>query len=359
MSLSVTPLKEWGLPVKEIFLSAGPCSAESEEQILETARGLADCGVGFLRAGIWKPRTHPGFFEGVGVEGLKWLVRAREEFNLPIGIEVANPHHVDACLEYNVDAVWIGARTSPNPFAVQAIADALKGSDIPVFVKNPVSPDLDLWIGAIERLYNAGLKKIGVIHRGFSTSKKVLYRNAPNWKIPIELKRQLPGIPILCDPSHICGKSELIFSIAQEALDLLYDGLMIEVHINPSEALSDSRQQITPEQFHSLISRLTPKRESSDSMEFSARIKELRLEVDSIDDHIIKLLGKRMEIAGKMGDLKRSNNISTLQPGRWKEIIATRLAAGREHNLSEDFIFQLFQAVHEEAIQHQETDNEQ
>ena len=359
MSLSVTPLKEWGLPVKEIFLSAGPCSAESEEQVLETARGLADCGVGFLRAGIWKPRTHPGFFEGVGVEGLKWLVRAREEFNLPIGVEVANPHHVDACLEYNVDAVWIGARTSPNPFAVQAIADALKGADIPVFVKNPVSPDLDLWIGAIERLYNAGLKKIGAIHRGFSTSKKVLYRNAPNWKIPIELKRQLPGIPILCDPSHICGKSELIFSIAQEALDLLYDGLMIEVHINPSEALSDSRQQITPEEFHALINRLTPKRESSDSMEFSARIRELRLEVDSIDDHIIKLLGKRMEIAGKMGDLKRRNNISTLQPRRWKEIIASRLAAGGEHNLSEDFIFQLFQAVHEEAIQHQEADNEQ
>jgi chorismate mutase len=351
-------LKEWGLPVKKIFLAAGPCSVESEKQILETARELLNCGVSFLRAGIWKPRTHPDSFEGVGIKGLNWLVKVREELKLPVGVEVACPEHVEACLEHKIDVLWIGARTTPNPFAVQALTDSLKGTDVPVFVKNPVSPDIELWLGAIERLYNAGLKKIGVIHRGFSTSKKTLYRNDPNWKIPIELKRQIPDIPLLCDPSHMGGKSELIFSIAQEALDLLYDGLMIEVHINPARALSDSGQQLTPRQFRLLINRLTLKSELSGSQEYQKRIKELRIEVDDIDEHLIKLLGKRMEIAEKMGFLKRNNNISTLQPHRWKEIIASRITEGKKKHLSEEFIFQLFQLIHEEAIQHQEKDFE-
>ncbi|GBD96138.1 phospho-2-dehydro-3-deoxyheptonate aldolase [bacterium BMS3Abin06] len=357
--MELTDMQDWGMPVNDIFLSAGPCSVESEEQLLETVRGLADCGVSFIRAGIWKPRTHPGSFEGVGIKGLKWLARAREEVHLPVGTEVANPEHVEACMKYDMDVLWIGARTTANPFAVQALADALKGADIPVFVKNPISPDIELWIGAVERLYNAGLRKIGVIHRGFSTSRKVLYRNAPNWKIPIELKRRIPGIPMLCDPSHICGKAELIFSIAQEALDLLYDGLMIEVHINPPKALSDSGQQLTPEEFRSLINRLTIKSETGDSNEYRTRIKELRMEVDNIDEHLIALLGKRMEIAGKMGDLKRRNNISTYQPQRWKEIIAGRIASGSEHDLSEEFVFQLFQVIHEEAIRHQEEDKKE
>lgn len=352
--MDIKPLKEWGLPVRDIFLAAGPCSAESEKQVIETARGLADCGISFMRAGIWKPRTRPGSFEGVGVKGLEWLVRARKEFGLSIGTEVANPEHAEACLKHNVDIIWIGARTTVNPFAVQAIADVLKGTDVPLFVKNPTSPDLELWIGALERLYNAGLRRIGAIHRGFSVARKVLYRNAPNWKIPIELKRRLPEIPILCDPSHICGKTELIFSIAQEALDLLYDGLMIEVHIDPSKALSDSSQQVTPGQFRSLLGRLSCKSESSESIEYQTRIKELRLEVDSIDEHIIRLLGKRMEIAKKMGELKRKNNISILQPQRWKEIIVSRLAVGNRQNLSEEFLLQLLQTIHEEAIQHQE-----
>lgn len=356
MKLNITPLKEWGLPVKDIFLSAGPCSAESEQQVLETAGGLKDAGVSFLRAGIWKPRTHPGTFEGVGEEGLKWLVRAREEFNMPVGTEVANSGHLKACLKHNIDIIWIGARTTTNPFAVQDIADSLKGADIPLLVKNPISPDIELWIGAVERLYNAGLRKIGVIHRGFSTTKKILYRNEPNWKIPIELKRRLPGVPVICDPSHICGKADLIFSIAQEALDLLYDGLMIEVHIDPKSALSDSEQQITPDHFRTLIDRLTLKKELSDSREFQTRLQELRLEVDSLDDHIIRLLGKRMEIARKMGNIKRRNNVSTLQPQRWKEIIASRIADGKEQELSEDFVLQLFQAIHEEAIHQQEKD---
>jgi chorismate mutase len=354
MNISIIPLQKWELPFKKKFLSAGPCSAESEEQLLETARALADSRIGFIRAGIWKPRTHPGSFEGVGIKGLKWLVKVREELNIPVGTEVAYPEHVDACMKYNIDVLWVGARTTANPFAVQALADALKGTDVPVFVKNPISPDIELWIGAIERLYNAGLRKIGVIHRGFSTSKKVLYRYAPNWKIPIELKRRMPDVPILCDPSHICGKRELIYSIAQEALDLLYDGLMIEVHRNPAEALSDPEQQFTPDQFFSLIKRLKVKSETGDSREFQIRIKELRHEVDNLDEHLIKLLGKRMEIAEEMGRLKRKNNISILQPHRWKEILDSRRAAGDEYGLASEFVFQLFQIIHEEAIRRQE-----
>lgn len=359
MNFSIPPLKEWGLPVKDIFLSAGPCSAESEEQVIETAGRLADCGISFLRAGIWKPRTRPGCFEGIGTEALKWLVKAREQFNLPIGVEVATPEHVEACLRYSVDIIWIGARTTPNPFAVQNLADALKGTDIPVLVKNPISPDLELWLGATERLYNAGLHKIGAIHRGFSTVREIIYRNAPDWKIPIELKRRHPEIPIICDPSHICGRSEFIFSVAQKALDLLFDGLMIEVHNNPAEALSDSEQQLTPDEFHSLISRLTLKSESSSEVEYTTRIKELRLEIDSIDEHLIQLLGNRMKIAKQMGELKRRNNISTLQPNRWKEIIENRIAAGKDQHLSSDFIFQLFQVIHEEAIHKQEEDKDE
>jgi chorismate mutase len=354
MKLSIIPVNEWGFPVENMFLSAGPCSAESEEQLLETAKGLADNNISFFRAGIWKPRTHPGSFEGVGVEGLKWLARVKEMMNLRVGTEVATPEHVKACIKYNIDILWIGARTTPNPFAVQALADILKGTDLPVLVKNPISPDLELWIGAIERLYDAGIRKIGAIHRGFSTSRKVLYRYSPNWKIPIELKRRIPGIPLICDPSHICGRSELIFSVAQEAMDLLYDGLMIEVHNNPAEALSDSRQQLTPEQFLSLTNRLTLKSEVSNNEEYQRRMKELRSEVDNIDEHIIQLLGKRMEIAKKMGILKRKNNISILQPHRWKEIISSRLSAGGDYNLTKDFTFQLFQIIHEEAIQQQE-----
>lgn len=356
MDLSITPLEKWGLPVKDIFLSAGPCSAESEEQLLETARALSDCGISFLRAGIWKPRTHPGSFEGVGSEGLKWLAKVKEETGIPVGTEAAYPEHVEECLKHGIDVIWIGARSTSNPFAVQALADALKGKDVTVLIKNPISPDIELWIGAVERIYNAGLRRIGVIHRGFGTTEKILYRNAPNWKIPIEFKRRFPHIPLLCDPSHICGDAALIFSIAQEALDLLYDGLMIEVHPRPREALSDARQQITPDEFRALMSRLIVKEESTDSTDFRQRLKELRTEVDSIDKHLIKLLAKRMDIARKMGKLKHKNNISILQPHRWEEIIESRIAEGKEQDLSGEFIFQLFQTIHEEAIQQQERD---
>jgi chorismate mutase len=357
MESSFIPIDKWGFPLRSVFIAAGPCSAESREQVMETARGLKDSGISFLRAGIWKPRTYPGTFEGAGIEGLKWLTEARDEFKMAIGVEVANPEHVEICLDYKVDVLWIGARTTPNPFAIQAIADALKGTDMPVLIKNPISPDIDLWLGAIERMQNVGLKKIGAIHRGFSTSKKVLYRYAPNWKIPIELKRRLPEVPLLCDPSHICGKTELIYSVAQEALDLLFDGLMIEVHNNPSVALSDSRQQLTPDEFHTILKRLTMRHEMSDSDEYQTRIKELRLEVDDVDDHLIKLLGKRMDIARQMGALKRRHNISTLQPKRWEEILESRVNAGKEDKLSEECVFQIFQSIHEEAIRQQEEES--
>lgn len=357
MELNVTPLSEWGLPDGNVFLAAGPCSAETEEQLLATARGLKGSGLSFFRAGMWKPRTHPGSFEGVGLEGLEWLERVRDECGMPVGIEVATPEHVEACLKHGVDVVWIGARTTPNPFAVQSLADAMRGTDMRVFVKNPISPDLELWIGALERLYSAGLRKIGVIHRGFSSSKKVLYRFAPHWKIPIELKRRLPDIPILCDPSHICGKADLIFSVAQEALDLLYDGLMIEVHVDPPNAWSDSRQQLTPDQFRVLMDRLTVKSELIKSEEYQARIRELRIEVDSLDKQLIEVLGKRMEIVREMGDLKRRNNISTLQPHRWNEIVVSRAATGSELGLAAEFIFRLFEEIHEEAIRQQEVGN--
>ncbi|MFC1840021.1 chorismate mutase [Thermodesulfobacteriota bacterium] len=355
MKTDIIALKDWGLPIADIFLSAGPCSAESEEQVMVTARALADTNISFMRAGLWKPRTHPGSFEGVGAEGLKWLQRAREETGLAVGTEVATPEHVEACLEHKIDIVWVGARTTPNPFAVQELADALKGSDIPILIKNPISPDISLWQGAVERMLNAGLKKIGVIHRGFSTSREVIYRYSPNWKIPIEFKRRLPDIPILCDPSHICGNTELIFSVAQEALSLLYDGLMIEVHINPGEALSDAKQQLTPDEFLALINRLTIKTELTDSEQFDARMKELRVHVDGLDEHLIKILGKRMEIVRQIGALKRKNNISTLQPRRWQEIVASRIAEGTGYLLSEEFIFQLFESIHEEAIRQQES----
>ncbi len=347
---------DWGFPVDQIFLAAGPCSAESEEQVLETARALADGGVGFLRAGIWKPRTRPGSFEGVGRRGLAWMDRARRETGLKIGTEVAEPAHVEACLEYGLDILWIGARTSTNPFSVQAIADALKGTDVPVLVKNPMTADIGLWIGAIERLAHAGLTKLGAIHRGFSSPLEMRYRNAPNWKVPIELKRHLPELPLICDPSHICGKADLIHIVAQEAMDLLFDGLMVEVHPDPPSALSDAAQQLTPVQFISMVRHLELSHEQSESPVFLNRMSGLRDSVDELDSQLLSLLGQRMDIVQEMGRLKTKQGISTLQPHRWQEIIDDRIAKGTRLNLSEDFVLQLMQSIHEEAIRKQEVE---
>lgn len=349
-------IKQWGLPVDGVFLAAGPCSAESEGQVLETARALAGKGVGFFRAGIWKPRTRPGSFEGVGLKGLAWMDRARSETGLKIGTEVAEPSHVEACLEFGMDVLWVGARTTTNPFSVQAIADALRGTDIPVFVKNPMSADIGLWIGAIERLANAGLTRLGAIHRGVSSPLEMRYRNAPAWKMPIELMRRMPDVPIICDPSHICGRADLISTIAQEAMDLLFDGLMVEVHPDPPHALSDAAQQLTPRQFVSMVGNLELPHEQSDSAAFLNRMSELREDVDELDSHMIGLLGRRMEIVREMGRLKTEQNVSTLQPHRWQEIVQDRIRKGSGLNLSEDFILQMMQSIHEEAIRQQEAD---
>jgi chorismate mutase len=349
-----TNLNEWDLPIDRMFLAAGPCSAESREQVLETAQALANRGVSFLRAGIWKPRTRPGSFEGVGLKGLAWMDEARTKTGLKIGTEVAEPAHVEACLEYGMDILWIGARTSTNPFSVQAIADVLRGTDIPVLVKNPMNADVGLWMGAIERLANAGLTKLGAIHRGFSSELEMRYRNAPNWKAPIELKRRMPDIPMICDPSHICGARELIPAVAQEALDLLFDGLMIEVHPDPSVALSDAEQQFTPEQFFELVTKLNLPHEQSDSAAFISRMKELRGSVDDLDSRMLDLLSQRMELVRKMGELKTEQNVSTFQPHRWQEIVDDRVQKGTGLDLSEDFVLQLMQSIHEEAIRQQE-----
>jgi chorismate mutase len=353
--MNTNAFKEWGFPVDQTFLAAGPCSAESQEQVLETAQALTGQGVGFFRAGIWKPRTRPGGFEGVGLKGLAWLDHARTVTGLKVGTEVAEPAHVEACLEFGLDVLWVGARTTTNPFSVQAIADALKGTDIPVLVKNPMSADMGLWIGALERLANAGITRLGAIHRGFSSPLEMRYRNTPNWKISIELKRQMPELPMLCDPSHICGKADLIPGIAQEAMDLLFDGLMVEVHPDPPNALSDAAQQLTPEQFRSMITRLELPHELSDSPAFINRLSELRENVDEVDSQLLDLLGRRMEIVREMGRLKAEQHVSTLQPHRWQEIVSDRVKKGLGLDLSEDFILQLMQSIHEEAIRQQET----
>jgi chorismate mutase len=347
---------DWNMPVGRMFLAAGPCSAESEEQVLETARALAQHELAFMRAGLWKPRTRPGCFEGVGAAGLTWMVRARSETGLKIGTEVAEPAHVEACLEHKMDVLWIGARTATNPFSVQAIADALKGTDVPVLVKNPVTADIGLWMGAIERIAQAGVKKIGAVHRGVTSTLETHYRNAPHWRMPIELKRRMPDLPLICDPSHICGKAELIPAIAQEAMDLLFDGLMIEVHPDPPNALSDAAQQLTPDQMFSMVESLILSHEEIDNPDFRILLDSLRGKVDILDARMLELLGQRMDIVSEMGRLKAKQSVSTLQPHRWQEILDDRVKKGSEFDLTGEFVLQIMQSIHEEAIRRQEVD---
>lgn len=334
---------------------AGPCSAETEEQVLETARGLADLGfVDLFRAGIWKPRTRPGEFEGIGTIGLSWLRRVKEETGLKVTTEVANTQHVFEALKYGVDVLWLGARTTVNPFSVQEVADALKGVDIPVIVKNPVNPDLKLWIGAIERIYNAGIRRIAVVHRGFSHHGETPYRNVPRWQIPIELRRLYPELQIICDNSHICGRRDTLLDIAQRAFDLNYDGIMTEVHPRPDEAWSDAAQQITPAQFAELYSKLKLRQTTSDDPEYLHNLEHLRHEIDEIDEELLNLLGRRMQLAEGIGRYKKRNNIAILQSGRWAEILERAIAKGRSKGLSEDFVTILLRSIHEESINHQE-----
>ena len=335
-----------GIDPKRPIVIAGPCSAETEEQVLETAKGLAARGVKIFRAGIWKPRTKPGGFEGIGAIGLPWLKRVKQETGMYVTTEVANRDHVFEALKAGVDMLWIGARTTVNPFAVQEIADALKGVDIPVLVKNPVNPDLELWIGAIERIYGAGIRKIGVIHRGFSSYEKKLYRNLPLWHIPIELKRRYPELSIFCDPSHIGGKRELVAPISQQALDLNFDGLIIESHCDPDHALSDAAQQLTPDVLDYTLSMLVIR----DNAQTTEDITVLRKQIDEIDEQLLATLAKRMRISREIGTYKKEHNMPILQSGRYNDILENRAKLGKAMELNPDFIAEIMKSIHEESV---------
>ena len=325
---------------------AGPCSAETEEQTLTTARQLAQNGIKIFRAGIWKPRTKPGGFEGIGVEGLQWLRRVKNETGMYVATEVATAKHVYEALKYGIDVLWLGARTTANPFAVQEIADALRGVDIPILIKNPVNPDIELWLGAIERIYNAGLHQLAAVHRGFSSYDKKVYRNQPQWHIPIELHRRLPDLPLFCDPSHIGGKRELIAPLSQQAMDLQFAGLIIESHCAPDNAWSDKAQQLSPEVLDVILRKLVL-REMKQTTE---DLVDLRREIDSIDNELLELLAKRMRISSEIGTYKKEHGIAVLQTGRYNEILEKRIASGERLGMSREFMRTFLEAIHEESV---------
>lgn len=333
---------------------AGPCSAETEDQVLKIAHELKDSDVSIFRAGIWKPRTRPGGFEGVGAIGLKWLQKAKAETGLLMAVEVANATHVKLALEHNIDVLWIGARTTVNPFAVQEIADALQNTDKIVLVKNPVNPDLALWIGGVERLHNAGIKNLGVIHRGFSTYEKTKYRNIPEWQIAIELQSRFPDLPLICDPSHITGKRDMIQEVSQQALNLNYDGLIIETHNDPDNAWSDAAQQVTPSALKQIFENLKVKKMSTEEDDFNSEMAKLRANIDIADSKLLEIIGNRMRIAEQIGALKKDKNVAVLQNKRWNEILGKMILEGEQKGLSEEFILKLFKAIHQESIAHQQ-----
>ncbi len=333
---------------------AGPCSAETEAQVLQIAHELKDSDVSIFRAGIWKPRTRPGGFEGVGAIGLKWLQKAKAETGMLMAVEVANAAHVKLALEHDIDVLWIGARTTVNPFAVQEIADALQNTDKIVLVKNPVNPDLSLWIGGVERLYGAGIKNLGVIHRGFSVYEKTKYRNNPEWQVAIDLQNKFPELVLIGDPSHITGRRDMIQQVSQQALDLNYDGLMIETHNNPDHAWSDAAQQITPERLKEILVDLNVKNKSSESVSYLTEMAQLRTKIDASDSKLLEIIGQRMQISEAIGKLKKENKIAVLQNQRWLEILERMKEVGSKKGLSEEFILNFFKAIHQESISHQE-----
>lgn len=336
---------------KEKLIIAGPCSAETEDQLLETAIQIAEKGqVDVLRAGVWKPRTNPGGFEGAGTKALAWLNSARSETGLAIGTEVATQKHVEDALHFDLDLLWIGARTTVNPFSVQEIADALKGTKIPVLIKNPINPDLKLWIGAVERLQNAGIEEIGLIHRGFSSYKNIEFRNAPMWQIPIEMKRLFPHLPMICDPSHICGKREGILEVSQKSLDLAYDGLMIESHIRPEEAWTDAAQQFSPRQLNDMLEQLEWKISNSTNRSFTDDMSILREQINQFDDQLMSLLNERMGISESIGKLKDENKVTVLQSNRWSQVLERMLYKSKQTRLSEDFVQGFMELLHVESI---------
>jgi chorismate mutase len=344
-------LKTWN---KRPLIISGPCSAETEEQVLETATRLAATGkVDMLRAGIWKPRTRPGSFEGVGTKGLPWLQAARKATGLPTAVEVATGKQVEDALHFDVDVLWIGARTTVNPFSVQEVADALRGVKVPVLIKNPINPDLELWTGAVERVAKAGVEEIGLIHRGFSSYGNTEYRNAPMWHLAIEMKRRNPDMLLINDPSHICGRRDILQEVAQEAIDLDYDGLMIESHIDPDNAWSDAKQQITPEVLAAMLDSIIWRKEEVGNEEAHAVLERMRQQINQLDDELMQLLGQRMKIADKIGQYKKEHNLTILQTRRWNEILERAVRKGEKFGLSEEFITRYLDAVHMESINHQ------
>ncbi len=350
LDLNIEPTHNW-LPNNNPIIISGPCSVESEEQVLQTAQEVSKSGkISILRGGIWKPRTRPNSFEGVGEEGLSWLKSAGQSVGLPVATEVANVEHVEACLKKDIDILWIGARTTVNPFSVQEIADALKGVDIPVFVKNPITPDINLWVGALERINAVGINKLAALHRGFASFDKSSYRNAPMWEIPIELKLMCPQIPMFCDPSHIAGDKELIPHVAQKAMDLDMEGLMIESHINPSVAKSDAKQQLTPLDLDALLNNLIIREKHSESEEFINKLEQLRSVIDELDEELINKFSSRMSIIQKIGEYKQENNVTILQLERWEQILKNRSFLADKVGLSDDFIKKMLELVHQESI---------
>lgn len=350
--MEILDLKKW-LPHQSPLVIAGPCSAENPEQLFYSVKDLKAMGAHVIRAGAWKPRTRPGAFEGKGAIALNWIKEASIKTGLPALTEVATPQHVEEALKAGIDFLWIGARTTVNPFLVQEIADALNGVNIPVFVKNPVNPDVDLWLGAIERISKSGINRIVGIHRGFSSYEKHLYRNKPFWEIAIELRRKVPALPLICDPSHICGNTPLINYVSQVALDLQYNGLMIEVHANPKDALSDAQQQLTPDEFKTLIQNLVVRSASVNDVFELSKLEDLRDQIDEIDAEIIEKLAHRMSVARAIGKYKKKNNVAILQPERWEEILRTRTQTGIEKQLTREFLLTLLNSIHLESIYQQ------
>ena len=345
----IKPIKFCGVDSKRPVVIAGPCSAETEEQVMETAKDLAKNGVRIFRAGIWKPRTKPGGFEGVGSVGLTWLQEVKKETGMLVATEVANKQHVEEALNAGVDVLWIGARTSANPFAMQEIADSLGGADVPVLVKNPVNPDLELWIGAMQRIYNAGIRQIGAIHRGFSAYGKHLYRNMPQWHIPIELRRRMPELTLICDPSHIGGKRELVAPLSQQAMDMGFDGLIVESHCDPDSAWSDKSQQVTPEVLNFILNMLVVR----DTTQTTESLTLLRQQIDQIDNDLLEALSKRMRISREIGQYKKEHSMPVVQTGRYDDILNSRAAAAEELGMNGDFMKTVYQAIHEESVRQQ------
>ena len=352
--LHVDPIKNWDTWKRRPLVIAGPCSAESEKQLLDTASLLAASGkVDIFRAGIWKPRTRPGSFEGRGSVGLKWLRTVKEETGLAVSTEVANARHVYEALKYGITHLWIGARSTANPFVVQEIADALQGSGVTVLIKNPVNPDLELWVGAVERIQKAGITKIAAIHRGFSNYERTRYRNVPNWLIPADLKQRIPNLPVICDPSHICGNRHMLLEVSQKAMDMNFDGLMIESHIDPACALSDAEQQLKPAALVDLLDRLIMRDQESSDTRFLNVLEELRKKIDIFDEQLLDVLEKRMDVAKTIARYKKENHITVLQSRRWAEVVKRNVEIGVQKGLGDDFISTLFRAIHQESINQQ------